>query len=229
MKYLRLSIIILAVIAAGTILWNFFNSLSFSEYSQVFYKDGKVKLYDQSPVIQDNITSEKNNLAQINVALGENELSSGEKIKLELFDSECKNLIRESEINFFNQLPILEKPGYARFKFDALKDSANKDYCIKITYFGDRTSKELPTIHYDEGEEYSGSSFQNTEKNKIYENASLIFRKAYVSETKVEDLKTLENRISQYKPWFLKNFFLCLIITFFIILSIAFVIILIII
>ena len=75
------------------------------------------------------------------------------------------------------------------------------------------------------------TSFQfglkNTTTAETFENKTLSVRGVYVNDNLGQDLRELSQRISQYKPWFLKHYFLEAIAILFMVLSVGLIVILI--
>ena len=77
------------------------------------------------------------------------------------------------------------------------------------------------------GNSFTNSGEENLGEKKIYKGKTLVMKPAYGSDSFWKNMETLNDRISQYKPWFLKHFYLDAIVILFLATSVAIVIILI--
>jgi hypothetical protein len=107
---------------------------------------------------------------------------------------------------------------YYHVNFPTIPDSAGQTYCFKTTYFSrfDRGS-DLPYLGTSKGKQFAGWSYANEGNNRTYENRTLQMRPSYGTESFLGNLSRLNDRISQYKPEFLKGSALTLIFCAFLI------------
>ncbi|MDP3956961.1 MAG: hypothetical protein Q8Q10_00470 [bacterium] len=200
------------------ILFSFYNTLSFPDTSYNFLgASGKAKLDSGKPITQ-VFTAKENNLNQVKIIGGNFDLMLREKIVFELADSGCEAILASQSANFLTPSPHI----YYRFNFPAIPDSAGKKYCFRVTYFSpiDR-GDERPYLAISEGERFRGQSYINEGNNRIYENRTLQMRPAYTVGSFPGDLGRLNDRISQYKPEFLKGSALTIIFCAFIVSTIS--------
>ena len=108
---------------------------------------------------------------------------------------------------------FLDSKNLYEFRFPRIVDSKNKSYCLIATFKPKKSSAKSIRI-FTMGDE---------------ENQPLSIRPVYKNNNIFADLNELNRRISQYKPWFLKHYFLYSIIILFLALLAGLVIILIII
>jgi hypothetical protein len=130
------------------------------------------------------------------------------ELRLRVLDHDCQKILREKNI-------IIKSLGSGTipFYFEKIAGSKDKMYCISLDFTGEnniqlRLSEDL---HPD-----SVSLYQNANEIK---NQSLSMRPAYQNKNRWQDIQELNQRISQYKPWFLKHYFLYFIAFGFILLS----------
>lgn len=205
------------------VLCTFAISASFSDAKYKFNKTGTTNLYPDIPVTQIFQASE-NNLSGISISI-KRPLGWRQKISIQLADQNCEKVIAQDVLFLDN--PFSEK--HYRLKFDRLTDSAEKFYCLKITFLGERKKKgDLPSISTSKSERTMGFSYDNPGKSGLKENSSLLIEPSYTSDKKLVDTGELINRMSQYKPWFFKDIFLYALIIVFLVLTAALVIVLII-
>ncbi len=208
---------ILGAFFVGGLLWifgSFFANLSFPDSSYRFLGSTKQAKLDSGKPITQIFTGEENNLNQIKIIIGDLDLQPMEKIVLELAEASCETTLARDTLTFLTPKPHI----YYHFNFSPLPDSAGQTYCFKVTYFSpfDRGS-DRPYLGASEGEQFAGWSYTNEGNNRTYENRTLQMRPSYGSGNFLGDLGRLNDRISQYKPAFLKGPVLTLIFCAFIV------------
>jgi len=195
--------VILFAFFFAMIAWKFFSFLSFSDSSFDFEGDSKQeKLYPNAQIIQ-KITATKNNLNQINISISKFSSDFGEKIILEVADENCEKTIANSSISALTW----NYPGYEKFKFKTIRDSKNKTYCLKFTYipFGKEQDKKAYISSYSA----EGYSYINTGKSiEEQKNRTLKLKPAYENDSTWQNFSELSDRMSQYKPDYLKGIYL---------------------
>lgn len=206
--------------ALAVVFYFFLANLAFPDSDYNFVTGGSAKLYPGLPVFQ-IFTAKDNNLSQIKIALKNSSVNFSEKIVFELADENCEKILATDKINWYTPVGI-----FYRFNFEKIKDSRDKKYCLSATFYSNKKG-DYPEISISKSEIFKDSSFTNTGKNKTYQGRTLIFRPAYENENVWQNLQELNQRMSQYKPWFLKNIYLSAIILLTIILSITLVLLLI--
>ena len=187
----------------GIIFWKFINLLSFTDQSTSSERESKQeKMYPNSPIIQ-KITASENNLNQINISIGKFSADFMEKINLEVNDENCEKIIAQSSINALTW----NSPNYEKFRFKTILDSKNKKYCLKFTYIPFKKEQDRRT--YISSYEYEGSSYVNTGKSvEEQKNRSLELKSAYENDSTWQNFSELSDRMSQYKPDYLKGIYL---------------------
>lgn len=206
----------LTILIVG-LLWifgSFFAHLSFPDSSYNFLgTTNKVKLDSGKPVTQ-TFEAKEGNLNQIKIVVGNADLWLTEEIVFELADASCETTIARDTMTMFTP----ESHIYYHFNFPTLPDSAGQTYCFKATYFSrfDRGS-DRPYLGASAGDQFSGWSYTNEGNNRTYENRTLQMRPGYSAGGFLGDLGQLNDRISQYKPEFLKGSALTLIFCAFIV------------
>ena len=205
----------LLTLLVGGLLWifgSFLANVSFPDSRYNFLgATNKAKLDPGKPVTQVFEASE-NNLDQVKIIVGNPNLWPTEKIVFELADPSCEATIARDTMTFLTPEPHI----YYHFNFPAIPDSAGRMYCFKTTYFSrfDRGSNR-PYLGASEGEQFTGWSYINEGNNRVYENRTLQMRPSYSAGSFLGDLDRLNDRISQYKPEFLKGAALALIFCIF--------------
>jgi|GEM_PF-850965 len=192
--------------------------LSFPDSLPGSPKTGTTNLYSHTPVTQVFSATEKN-LSQINIGIKNLPKKFSYKVMIQLADESCDAIIAEKKFGVFS---IFSSPR--KFKFKKIPDSAGKRFCLKITYLGEKEGKgELPYVEVSEKPADPNSSYTNPGKGGEYKGRTLKIEPTY-SGTLSENLTQLNQRLSQYKPWFLKANYLTAIFALFLISSVILVI-----
>lgn len=211
------TLFLLGVIAIfGTFLASF--DLGESGYN-FLGKTKKVTLSPGAPVTQTFIAHE-NGLSQVRFVMGNVHLSGNDSLEFRLMDEACQNTLAADT---FYRRP--QKQGtYTVFSFPELPDSQGKPYCFAAMYFSDESRKgEKPYLSAMDTPDptFADRTLTDTNKNKVYPSQTLFLRPAYTSGTLTGDLWNLIERLSQYKPGFLKGWSIAILFTILIIGSIA--------
>ncbi len=188
-------------------------------FSILYFPDSSVPLEKGDPIIEINpdttteqkIFSARNGLSKMEFLLRTPGPKKGEIIEIEVADEKCQNTIKKGEL----KKSFISSGNLYEFKFDRILDSEGKTYCLKIK----PEKKKFKFFTMD-------SNDSRLELQDI-PGRSLAIRAVYKNESIGQDLGELNQRISQYKPWFLKHFYLDVIVILFLIISAAIVIILI--
>ena len=187
------------------VFWKFFSLISFFDPQMPLEKGEIIKLYAQNTLTQ-KFVANRNNLVKIRFLLSTEGIKEGNVVKMQITDENCSNIIREG---FLTQ-SFLASSNLFEFQFNKIPDSNGKTFCVKAT-FEPRNTKtkaiQFFTLNND--------------------STSLSIRPAYENNHWWQNISELNQRISQYKPWFLKHFYLYSISFLFIVLSVALVVILI--
>lgn len=211
-KYLtpKKLLLFFAAILLIAVFWKFFSLLSFPDSGILLQKGKIIKLRPEATLTQ-KFSANRNNLAKIEVLLKGSgvKYENGDKVAAKIADENCQKILREGELKD----SFLEIQNLHEFSFEPIPDSAGKEFCFLATFLPKKLgtkSLQFYTAGEETGQPYS--------IRPVYKNSSII-----------QDLSELNQRISQYKPWFLKHYFLDVIFLVFIISSIGLVVILIII
>ncbi|MFH0969671.1 MAG: hypothetical protein V1804_04140 [Patescibacteria group bacterium] len=227
MKYFNSKTIFLAIlgIAIFLIAFRLVEEWSFPDSSWILQKSGeKIPLDKEKPLIQ-KFTAVRNNLSQIDIIFGNSNFKSGGIIDMKLLDENCSSAVREG---FFDLSSTTSKYSYD-FRFSKIPDSKDKTYCLALTFTqeGGGTKKVKVFINGNPPSQ-SRSLLINTATGEKFEDKSLAIRPAYQNDNLWKNIDELNQRISQYKPWFLKHYFLYAIVFSMIIISIAIIVLIII-
>lgn len=186
------------------IFWTFLASFGLGESGYNFLgKTKKVTLSPGAPITQ-TFTAHENNLSQVRFVMSNVELQKNDFLEFRLLNKTCDSTIAMKR---FRTKPN-EQGAYSVFTFPTITDSKDQDYCFSVTYFSDENRKgEKPYLSaIDEPDPvFVDRTMTDTNKGKIYPSQSLFLRPAYTTGSLTEDLSRLVERLSQYKPTFLKD------------------------
>jgi len=187
------------------VFFKFFSILSFTDPEMVLEKGETIKLKARNTLTQ-KFVANRDNLLKIRFLLSKTGINDGDAVKIQIADENCSDVIREGIL-----VPsFLAVDNLFEFQFDKIPNSNGKTFCIKATF--EPQDPKAKAIKFF---------------SKKDDSSSLCIRPAYKNNAWQQDVSELNQRMSQYKPWFLKHFYLYAISTLFILLSFAIVIILI--
>lgn len=215
-------LLIFAAIMLVVVFGKFLSILYFPDSENILEKgDPSFKLQPTLSLSQTFITDRKG-FSKIEFLLRTPGPKENDVIQMEIADETCSNTIRTSKM----KKSFLSDGNLYEFKFDRISDSENKKYCLKATFVpGHDNSKAIKFFTTESRDPQFALTGNTSEEN--FENKSLSMRTVYKNESIGQDLGELNQRISQYKPWFLKHFYLDAIVILFVALSIGLVTILI--
>ncbi len=216
MKKPSSKIFFLTSTAVFTVLvaWNLSREWGFPDTSFPIEKSEKIKL-DESGATQ-TFRASRNNLSGVSVLFGGSSIKNGGTLSLALLDETCRETLRE-EKRFITEL---NADNSIEFHFSRIPDSAGKIFCFKTSFAPEKGSKKSSLFAIPNALPNEKLSLTINGENRPGE--SLALRPVYRNESFFADLAELNRRISQYKPWFLKDAFLATITILSIGLSYAF-------
>jgi hypothetical protein len=159
----------------------------------------KIKI-KSGQLIKQEFKAERNNLSRIRILFGRSYNKDAGKINLKLTDGICENVIRKKSF----ERSAIQSEGYYDFRFSKIIDSNDKNFCLIIEFKPQKEKyKELNIF----------LSSDPISENKLMidgetKNGALAMRPAYQTEGFWNNISELNQRISQFKPWFLKNIYL---------------------
>lgn len=171
----------------------FFTLLSFPDSHVALQKGALAKLEPKSSLTQE-FTANHAGLAKIEVLLRTPGIKSenGDRVEAKLMGENCDQTLRAGEL----EKAFLASENLYEFAFARLPDSLDKNFCLKLTFLPQKDSaKNIQVFTMSEAE-----------------NQPLSVRPVYVNQYFWQDFAELGQRMSQYKPWFLKDIFLFLLI-----------------
>ena len=194
---LQLKRILVGVLIVGLILIgvSFFRQLNFPSGEYVLEKGPRIEIIP-GDVLEQKFIADRNGLSNLKILFGGKQLARGYHLDLILADKNCTKEIRKTTLRGGQKF---DSKYLYDFKFSKIDDSNNKEYCLKIVY---TTTAENP----------KKKEVRLFENNSQGHDGQFIFRPSYKNSTILQDFQQLNQRISQYKPWFLKDLYLKVII-----------------
>jgi len=200
------------------VIFYFFQKLGFSDISWQLKEKEKYTLTVGTKVVQKFVAS-RDGLSEVQILFSGPNLKEPGKFKIELRNENCSEIIRETEIEAFK----MASDNPLRFKFSRIPDSKGKVFCLELA-FNHNDISEKTKVYFSKNPHPDAMSLYY--KNDI-KDASLAMRPVYLNENWRQNLSELNQRISQYKPVFLKHYFLYVIAFSFILITFLLVLILI--
>ena len=188
--------ITLFVIGIFGILFYFLNNLSFSD-STVTFSQKKIKSLEKDSFIIQEFNSNRDGLSQINLNLERVNQAPSDNILIKLLTEDCGSEIAAERIS----ARTLDTSTFYKFKFNRLLNSKDKRLCLKIT--SEASQLNDPTFSVVISESVNDIYLKNLEQKK----GMVIMRPSFNNESLSQDLIELDQRLSQYKPWFYKKFY----------------------
>jgi len=191
-------LVILLVIIFGRFIVN----LSFPEAGINLQKGAIIKLQPESS-LQQKFTATREGLSKVEFLLRSPGIAfeKNDRVEVEMADETCQHSLRKGEL----KSPFLASDNLYEFNFEKMTDSKDKTFCLVATFKPTKSSAKAIQF-FTLGEEVG---------------QPLSLRPVYRNQNVWQNLNELDRRVSQYKPWFLKHYFLLAISLLFIILSIA--------
>ncbi|HBO16841.1 MAG TPA: hypothetical protein DD451_02470 [Candidatus Moranbacteria bacterium] len=207
------------VLIFGSLIKNF----SFPDQNWNLEKGKKIGISSEKneEVIQKFIAS-KDNLSRIDIFLGNSKIERGGTLQLELFNKSCEKLLRKDKI----RTTRIKSENFFTFTFPKIQKTANEILCIKLSFYDWNSDKNRSAQVFVRDNILPENVFFSINQ-EIIKGKSLSMRPAYQENSWRENIWKLSERISQYKPWFLKNMIILSVLVIAIISSILLVVIII--
>lgn len=215
MKYIYSKNIFLFIILIALVLITvrLINLWSFPDTDWILKKGEKTALESNYPLLQ-KFTAVKNNLSKIEILFSSSDIKPGGAILMKVLDENCSQVLRKQEMRTAN----LEAENTYAFRFSKIPDSEGKNYCLALSFSPFSPNGKKAKVFLNDNPP-SGSRLTNSATGKEFPGKSLAIRPGYQKNTVWENARELNQRISQYKPWFLKHYFLYAIVSLFVLLS----------
>lgn len=209
--------LIFTAIVFIVVFWKFFSLLYFPDSKIILEKGDPIFELNPDIHLEQKFIANRDGLSKIEFLLRTPGPKNEDLIKIEIADEDCKNILKQGKF----EKSFISSGNLYEFKFDRIPNSNNKKYCLKI----ESEKKKFKFFTMESQDSQFALTSQDIDAK--FENKSLSMRTVYKNENIRQDLDELNQRISQYKPWFLKHYFLSTIVILFTLLSAAIVVILI--
>jgi len=176
----------------------------------------KIKIDPKFPLTQ-KFKAERDNLSRIRILFGRSYNKDAGEINLKLSGEDRENIIREKSF----ERSDIQSEGYYDFRFSKISDSKDKDFYLMIE-FKPKNEKYKDLNIFLSNNPISGNQLITIEGE--IKNGALAMRPAYQADSLTGNIQELNQRVSQYKPGFLKNIYLYIIFFAFILLAFFFLI-----
>jgi hypothetical protein len=216
MRYISSKNFLLTLLGISVLLIFFrFSTLIAFPDAHTLERDKIQKIYPGETFSQQFIAN-RDNLETIQLLLKGPGLKKTDTINLRIADETCADTLREGIL----ETAFLNSDNLYLFSFPRIADSAEKKYCLLLTFQEkNHSSKYLQFFTTDKGD--ASPLLMNADTDDPMNGQSLSLRTVYRNDSLWQDLGELNDRISQYKPWFLKDIFIGTIAILFVVLSIA--------
>lgn len=204
----KIGLLTLLAISLVGIGLGFTTKLSFRDSSIVLTKGEPVKILPGETITQTFIP-QSHELSRIEFLVRNPEPKSGDLVTVTLADTGCQTPLRESTL----EPTYLDTDNLFVATFDPLPVSSDQMLCAILRF--DQKKHESKFLRFFTEESQSTSLRELTVNGAVQDGQSLSMRPVYHHATLVQDLSALGQRISQYKPWFLKDAFLGIVATLF--------------
>lgn len=202
MNFSRLSYLALGLMALyfGYAFWHIF---AFPDASWQLDKGDRVVLASREQLTQPFVAT-RDGLRRVEVLFGDFSLTGNDTLTVELRDNTCINTLAKK--TFAHEDFSSE---YTRsFVFDRIPDSQEKTYCLAISFQSDQdvSKTKRPRFFIDRsahGTPYAITSDEATETKRGAQ--PIAIRPGYTDASFVANAHEFFDRISQYKPFFLKT------------------------
>lgn len=201
-SYSKIFLLFLLSIALLGIGWQFTNQFSFRDSAIILTKGDPIKILPGQTLTQTFIPKQ-GALKRIEFLVRNPEPKKGDLITVTLADSHCQMPLRETTL----KKGYLQSDNLFIATFNPpLSVSADDVLCVMLHFNGQKHRSEFLRFFTQESR---SETFRELKINsEVQADQVLSIRPAYTYPTLFQNLETLNNRISQYKPWFLKDVFL---------------------
>lgn len=204
-------IILLSVLCISLfgISWKFTQEFSFRDSSIILTKGEPIKVLPGQTLAQTFIPK-SGKLKRIEFLIRNPEPKPGDIVTISLANHSCQTIFRETKL----KRSYLESDNLFIANFDTpLTIASDEPLCAILRFDGKQHQSAF--LRFFTSESQPESLLELKLNGEIQTNQVLSIRPTYIYPTLSQNLKTLNDRISQYKPWFLKSSFLTLTIIVF--------------
>ena len=193
----RLFFLAIIVFLATIVLVSLFKQWGFPDTQFPLNKGEKIKLGEEG--VRQTFKIDRNGLSGINILFGGSQIDNGGTLSIALLDESCREKIAE-ETRFTDSL---DTKNSFRFSFSPISNSKGKIFCLTIRFSPEKGSKKAAI--FVTSNTIPEKALALSINGETRPNESLALRPVYKNKSIFADLVELDQRISQYKPWFLKG------------------------
>ncbi len=219
-KNILMGILIVGLVLIGV---SFFKQLNFSDNSQQVARGKRVEIV-AGDILEQKFTAQQNGLSNLKILFGSKPLKEDNHLIFILADGKCEKQISKKVLNGkyeFNSKHLYD------FSFPKIDYSQDKKYCLKIILEKEVKQgvwQKIRNKFKKEGKHkrqkirlFEASNNNNGAENyivksdgkvKIEGGRQIVFRSGCKNKTIFQDFSQLNQRMSQYKSWFLKGGYL---------------------
>lgn len=147
-------------------------------------EQGEIRKFYPGETLSQQFIAKRDNLGTVQFLLKPPGIKKGDTVSVKLTDETCTESIREGVL----EIPFLNSDNLYLFRFPRVEDSKGKTYCLLLSLQTEHKKKYLRFFTTD--------------------GQALSMRTVYRNNHWWQDISELNDRISQYKPWFLKDTFI---------------------
>lgn len=183
--------------------WPFWQALSFRDSSLLLTKGEPIKLLPGETASQTLGFKPNTHLRSIEFLVRNPEPKKGDTVTVTLADALCQHPLREARL-----MPgLLQSDNLFVADFDdPYPITSSEPFCVLLHF--DDTSTQSKYLRFFTSEIKLASTLELRLGGDLQVDRSLSLRPVYTTTTLAGNLATLNERLSQYKPWFLKGGFL---------------------
>ncbi|GAB1446106.1 hypothetical protein MASR2M41_18570 [Flammeovirgaceae bacterium] len=201
-KYLFYSLLAVIALSIGVVFVSLF---AFPDPTFRLEKGDRVTVLPDETLEQPFVSS-RDGLRQIEVLFGNFNLQGDTRLLLELKDNACVTVLARKMLSHGS----FDSEHTSSFTFDRIPDSGGKMYCFTARVSGTMPLKKdkAPRFFIDKASPAAPYSLIAPNGVQDRGTGAIAIRPGYANSTLSENVEELTDRISQYKPPFLKSWFL---------------------
>lgn len=197
-----LAVLVVIILLIG---YSFWYNFSFPDASWPLRKGERIVIMPGETLSQ-LIPSSRNGLQKIEILFGKFTLQGEAELHLELRDSTCSTMLAQKTLS----RQSFDSEYTHAFVFDRISYSEDETYCFSATFVSNQPIKKdkAPRFFIDKEAIAESYSLSNTSGEKTVGAGPIAIRPGYTNDSFFSNAKEFFDRISQYKPAFLKSWFL---------------------
>lgn len=159
-----------------------------------------------SEILTQTIIANKDGLRRVEILFGKFTLMKEDELLVELRDSSCSSVLSQKRLSDQS----FDSEYTHNFVFDRIQNSSNQTYCLTLTFTTNRpvAKDKSPRLFVDDSAEGTPYALKNIGGETKEGPGPLAIRPGYTNDSFFANANEFFDRISQYKPIFLKSWFL---------------------